>query len=117
MKNSIPLEMKNSIFKPLGKRLAKYRKLRGLKSYELADLISIKRIQMSRYENGKCDIPLSKVYLLSKALQIPCAELLPEQLEISSLSEDLLNLISYICEKNLNPGEILEKLKGKENVI
>ena len=116
MKSCLSLEMKNTIFKPLGKRLAKYRKLRGLKAYELADLISIKRIQMSRYENGKCDIPLSKVYLLSKALKIPCAELLPDQIEISSLSEDLLNLISYIGEKNLNPGEILEKLKGKEDV-
>ena len=118
MKIPLNSNLKNQLFKPLGNRIKRYRKLRGLKQTDLARLVGIQALQIHHYENGNCELPLSKVFKISQVLEIPCAELLPEQLEVSSLPDDILALVSFIMSENINAIQVLNMIKvnrGEEN--
>jgi transcriptional regulator with XRE-family HTH domain len=59
--------MKSNI---LGDNIRRYRSFKGLKQQVLADEIGVHRITLSRYENGNCSIPTSKLLLIIEKLEI-----------------------------------------------
>jgi len=61
---------------PIGKRIAKFRKLKGLTQHELAERIGIKRVLLSDYERGKIRIHGEMVARIAKTLKVSADSLL-----------------------------------------
>jgi transcriptional regulator with XRE-family HTH domain len=60
----------------LGENIRRHRSFKGLKQQVLADEIGVHRITLSRYENGNCSIPTSKLLLIIEKLEIEFKDLL-----------------------------------------
>jgi len=50
--------------------IRKWRNIIGIKQEQLADLIEISTVSMSKIENGKTDIPLKRLFSIAEALGI-----------------------------------------------
>jgi transcriptional regulator with XRE-family HTH domain len=61
---------------PINKRIAKFRKVKGLTQDELAGKIGIKRVLLSDYERGKIRIHSEMVIRIAAALKISADTLL-----------------------------------------
>lgn len=59
----------------LGRRLAAIRENRGLSQTQLADMAEVGRAHLSQIENGAVAARIDTLYALSKALEIPLAEM------------------------------------------
>ena len=56
----------------IGKRIEKYRKLKGYSKVELGSLSGVSPIQIGRYENGKVLVPsVNSLEKLASALDVP----------------------------------------------
>lgn len=60
----------------LGKRLQKARKEKGITQESLAEIVDLTPEHVSRIENGKKDVYLSKLALWCDALDVPIEEML-----------------------------------------
>lgn len=65
--------MANPIDLYVGKRLRQRRRLLGLTQQKLADEVSIRFQQIQKYESGANRISASRLWSLSKALDVPVA--------------------------------------------
>ena len=63
--------MANSIDLHVGKRLRRRRRLLGLTQQQLAESIGIRFQQIQKYESGANRISASRLWALSKALDVP----------------------------------------------
>ena len=104
-------QIQNELLIPLGLRMKNYRKFRRVSRSDMSKYVGVKPLQILQYENGKCDVCLSRLFKISECLKIPCSELLPEQNNVECLSNDILSLLSYIKENDISALQILDKLK------
>jgi len=62
----------------VGQQIQYFRKLRHLRQHELAAKIGVERSNISYYECGKYDIPVSRLQAIAAALEVCVCELLGE---------------------------------------
>lgn len=85
----------------VGKRIQTLRKLRNISGVKLADLIGISQAQISRYETGENEVPLSILELICSVLGITLAEFFSE--EIPEIPSDIRQLLKEA--KKLTPEQ------------
>ena len=113
----------------LGRRIADFRKSRGLSQEDLAKLLSISRPSLAQIELGKRNITISELIRLSNILQISCEKLLARDIKKIHNEIDLAEKTGKkqpdirISVPALNVEKfkqillyILEKTAGKPNV-
>jgi len=59
----------NNLFE-VGSNIRKWRHIIGVKQEQLADLLEISNVSMSKIETGKTDIPLKRLFSIAEALGI-----------------------------------------------
>jgi len=69
----------SQIQKILGEKVRIARRIKGLKQYQLAELINHGREHISKIEKGKANITLKTLYNLSQILEIPIYQFLCEE--------------------------------------
>lgn len=86
------------MIKDVGQRIAEYRRKRGIKQEELAELAMLSRISVARYESGKMEPGAYALGRIADALEVTTDELLgrsegeqetPEQDERWIISEQI----------------------------
>jgi transcriptional regulator with XRE-family HTH domain len=60
----------NEILIEVGNNIRKWRHVIGFKQEQLADLLEISTVSMSKIETGKTDIPLKRLFSIAKALGV-----------------------------------------------
>ena len=76
--------------KDIGNRIAELRKLRGLNQDELAELATLSRISIARYETGKIEPGAQALGRIAAALEVPTDVLLGREenpIEIEPVSQ------------------------------
>lgn len=63
----------------LGKNIRKYRRAAGMRQWQLAERLGIKRVSISKYETGLCLPPVTLLKPLAKALNVSADALLEEE--------------------------------------
>lgn len=91
----------------IGNNIAKYRNRSGLTQAELAELINITPVFISRVERGQKMMKVSTLYATAKALHVSCDALLSENDKRASLE----NI------KQLLEGRSCEYISGIEKLI
>ena len=92
----------------IGKRIREYIKFKGLSIYDVAEKLNVSANQVFIYVRGDGDIRISQLLRISKVLEIPVVELLPEDTSCKQLSSSILELLNTIEKKKLNPDRILD---------
>lgn len=82
----------------IGSNIARYREQKGLTQAELAELVNITPVFISRVERGQKMMKVSTLYETAKALQVSCDSLLSQSQERASL-ENIKQLLSGQSEK------------------
>lgn len=101
-----------------GDKIRQYRKRMKWKQIDLANRIGVKGNTISSYENGKIEIPHSKLKALAEVFDIKTTDLLPVEGTTDTISEyvhqakgeltsDQLEFLQQVIEKTLS-------LKGSE---
>ncbi|MBR6407390.1 MAG: helix-turn-helix transcriptional regulator [Clostridia bacterium] len=62
-------------YRYLGLNIAYYRKDRGLSQEQLAELINISRVHMSRIETAACAVSLDVIFDICEKLELPAYKL------------------------------------------
>ena len=86
----------------LGRQIAKFRKLRGLKQEELAEMVSLSTSYISAIERGVKSPALDNFIAIANVLKVSSDELLGDELEVR-FDIQMTQL-----------GEMLEKLDNRE---
>jgi len=68
--------VKDEILVRFGNKIREIRKDKGISQEGLAELSEIDRSYMGRIERGEMNITITKIYQISKALNVPPASLL-----------------------------------------
>ncbi len=63
----------------VGQRIREFRILRGLSQSQLAYKINLSYQQLQKYESGRSQITLNRLYQISQALDVPVSAFLPEE--------------------------------------
>jgi transcriptional regulator with XRE-family HTH domain len=66
--------------KLINKQLKHFRLLSGLSQEKVADELNLERVSYQKYENGKTDITITRLYELAKIFDVSVIELLGEKL-------------------------------------
>src|SRR4051794_31851660 len=69
----------------LGNRIADLRRRRGWRQEELADLLSVQRSRLSKWEGGRTSVPAEDLLTLSRTLGTTADELLTGELPARKL--------------------------------
>jgi|Deesub1362B_J571_1020462.scaffolds.fasta_scaffold00082_75 transcriptional regulator with XRE-family HTH domain len=85
-----------AIKKTIGKTIRKYRQRAGLTQMQLAEKLGITYQQVQKYEKGKSNITIERLYQIAEALRVSPAALLPDRERLFSLEEEKHN---YEVEK------------------
>ena len=64
------------LVKDIGQRIAEFRRMRGLNQDELAELATLSRISVARYETGKIEPGAQALGRIADALEVTTDELL-----------------------------------------
>ena len=98
--------------KLVGKRIKLFRTMARMKLSDVAKVIGVTTAQVSTYERGTGDLKISIMKKIAEAFSIPIYELFPPMDEnYKPLSKELITLISYMQEKNIDITEVLELVK------
>lgn len=94
--------------KDIGQRIAELRRERGLKQEELAELATLSRISIARYEAGKIEPGAKALGRIAEALEVPADFLLGRTDEDirQELSEKLLKAVPQTAEARIISGGI-----------
>lgn len=85
----------------VGKRIQTLRKLKNISGAKLADLIDVSQAQISRYETGQNEVPLSILESICSVLGVTLAEFFSE--EVPDLPSDVRQLLQEA--KKLTPEQ------------
>lgn len=99
--------------KLVGKRIKLYRTLSRMKLSEVAEKIGVSTAQVSTYERGTGDLRISVMKKLAETFRIPIYELFPEMenADYKPLDKNIVQLLTFIIEHNLDTKEIFELVK------
>lgn len=93
--------------KDIGQRIAELRRERGLKQEELAELATLSRISIARYEAGKIEPGAKALGRIADALEVPADFLLGRNEEMQQeISEKVLGSIPKTAEARIISGGI-----------
>ena len=88
--------------KDIGQRIAELRRERGLKQEELAELATLSRISIARYEAGKIEPGAKALGRIAEALEVPADFLLGRNDDTrNEISEKLLKSIPKTAEARI----------------
>lgn len=62
----------------VGTRIRNHRKAKGMSQDKLGKLVGVSFQQIQKYENGHNRVAVSMLYEMSRALEVPMTDLLPE---------------------------------------
>lgn len=102
----------------LGKRIAEYRKKKGMTQAMLAEIAGVDSETISRFERGTALPSLLRLFEIAQALNVGVGDLL---VEASSLAPDAERILSGVLE-DVNPadqkllGQIAELMRKRKKV-
>jgi transcriptional regulator with XRE-family HTH domain len=101
----------------IGRRIMRFREMRGLTTTELAKRVGISQAQISRLENAKQGFRSATLFKIADALDVPVIVfLLPEASEIKSESKnEVLNGLQAIAKGLHDPkytAKITKEMTG-----
>ena len=99
----------NFIYKIIGERINKFRKIQKITQEELAKKIGIARTSLVHFENGLQKIQIDKLYLIAKELKQSIYDFLPEDINFSKE-------IDFISKKRIS-NDAQEKVKNIINKL
>lgn len=89
--------------KTIGRNMALYRKIRGVKAFEVADRLGLKEASYTRYERGEAAITVDIVQKVAEILKV-------DPLMLISIQP-----CSFLESGNNSPGAILGRVGGSYN--
>lgn len=91
----------------LGKQIKIARKKKGVKQYELAELVNVSQNYISLIENGKKIPSMSVLQKIAAVLDVPAGVLISEDTRFDNLKTELIELA-----KRYNLKEIMQELES-----
>ena len=98
----------SDIYERFGRILAYYRNLKGLSTYEVADLAEMSQSTYSAFELGRRRIPLSDIMKLSDVLGFDINEIMETLKTGSAPSDPPSKWFSEFDDEEFSPEEITE---------
>jgi transcriptional regulator with XRE-family HTH domain len=109
--------------KTIGRNMALYRKIRGMKAFEIAEGLGLKEASYTRYERGEAAITVDIVQKVAEALKVDPLMLLSVSpstfIEIgqSNGNNSPVGIHGYYNHQTTNDEQVQTMLKLMENVI